>query len=451
VLVVDDEHEMSEFVSRGLRLLGFDAITVSSAPQALELVRREAFDLVTTDVRMPGMNGLQLCGLLREGNPHLPVIILTAYGDFDTAVDAMRVGAYDLLLKPFDIDALDVTVRRVFERLRLDRELPRAHSIVPGADRSGLLLGESPAMRKVGALLARLASSDSSVLVTGESGTGKELVAAALHRESSRRAGPFVAINCAALPHDLLEAELFGHERGAFTDARVARAGLFVEANGGTLFLDEIAEMPLALQAKLLRALQERVVRPLGGRKELPFDVRLITATNANLDAAVDERHFRQDLYFRINVIEVALPPLRARANDAVILAMHFLDQFAARMQKRVLGFTPEVSRKLLEYSWPGNVRELQNTIERAVALAGHDYLTLDDLPPKIARMRHAPQADDDVPLISLDELERRHIVAVLKKSSGSKSVAAKILGLDRSTLWRKLERFRDDDEPGPE
>jgi two-component system response regulator HydG len=298
-------------------------------------------------------------------------------------------------------------------------------------------------MREVLDIVARLAPSGSSVLITGESGTGKELVARALHQQSGAK-GAFVAVNCAAIPEQLLESELFGHEKGAFTDAKAARAGLFVEAHEGTLFLDEIGELPLALQPKLLRALQERAIRPVGGRRDVPFDARLVAATNRDLSLAVEEGRFRQDLYFRVNVIEVAIPPLRGRGMDVLLLAAHFLKEFSRRARKDVVGLTPEAAEQFLKYAWPGNIRELSNVIERAVALTAHDHVTLADLPKHLVQQRKAevvigPDASE---LVSLEEMERRYILHVLESVGGSRTAAAKVLGLDRTTLWRRLERY---------
>jgi DNA-binding NtrC family response regulator len=305
------------------------------------------------------------------------------------------------------------------------------------------LAGPSAAMRDVWSLLARVADSDASVLVTGESGTGKEVVARALHARGKRRAGPFVAVNCAAMPESLLESELFGHARGAFTDARAAHAGLFVQADGGTLFLDEIGEMPLGMQPKLLRALQERTVRPVGGTAEVPFDARIVAASNRDLETAVEERAFRSDLYYRIDVVHVELPPLRARGSDVLVLAQRFVDDFAARAGKEVAGLTVPAAEKLLAYTWPGNVRELMNCIERAVALTRYEQLTVDDLPPKIRdyRVSHVlVAANDPSELVPLEEVERRYVHRVLEAVGGNKTMAARILGLDRKTLYRKLD-----------
>jgi two-component system response regulator AtoC len=309
------------------------------------------------------------------------------------------------------------------------------------------IVGTSAPMRKVGELVARVAATETTVLITGESGTGKELVAKALHASSDRRDGPFVAINCAALPENLLESELFGHVRGAFTDARSARLGLLVKASRGTLFLDEIAEMPAGMQAKLLRALQERTVRPVGGDEEQPFSARIIAATNRDLELEVEERRFREDLFYRINVVRIEVPPLRARGNDILVLAQHFLERYAAQSRRPVVGLTHEAADRLAFYSWPGNVRELQNCIERAVALARTDRIEGSDLPDKIEDGRSfaaVASAADPLELLPMEEVERRHIHKVLEAVGGNKTLAAQILGFDRRTLYRKLGRAAD-------
>src|SRR5690606_2490159 len=303
----------------------------------------------------------------------------------------------------------------------------------------------SPAMRKVNDLIGRVAESDANVLITGESGTGKELVARALHMRSPRSGGPFVAVNCAAVPETLLESELFGHAKGAFTDARQARTGLFVQASGGTLFLDEVGEMPLGMQPKILRSLQERRVRPVGGNTEVPFDARLITATNRDLETEVAERRFREDLYYRINVVRIEVPPLRARGNDILLLAQHFIERAAQRSGKSVVGLVSAAAEKLLSYDWPGNVRELENCIERAVALTRFDQVTVEDLPEKVRNYQssHIVVASDDPnELLPMQEVERRYIQRVLKSVGGNKTQAAKVLGFDRRTLYRKLDRY---------
>jgi two-component system response regulator HydG len=314
--------------------------------------------------------------------------------------------------------------------------------VVRGSDE---LVGTSAPMLDVRELVARVAATETTVLVTGESGTGKELVAKALHVASDRRDGPFVAINCAAMPENLLESELFGHVRGAFTDARSTRLGLLVKASRGTLFLDEIAEMPAGMQAKLLRALQERTVRPVGGDQEQPFSARIIAATNRDLEVEVEERRFREDLFYRINVVRIEVPPLRARGGDILLLAQHFLERYAAQSRRSVVGMTADAADRLASYSWPGNVRELQNCIERAVALAQSERIGATDLPSKIGDQRHgviASEPNDPLELLSMEEVERRHIHRVLDAVGGNKTLAAQILGFDRRTLYRKLGRL---------
>jgi DNA-binding NtrC family response regulator len=444
-LVVDDDLAMGEMLVDGLKAPG--RVIRSATDAALAEISATDYDVIVTDLRMPGLDGLELCRrVVTRVDRDVPVIVLTAFGDFEAAVAAMRAGAYDFLAKPVKLDVLELAVARAIEHSRLRREVKRLNASLASKIGFGELVGSSPAMERVYKLLARVADSDSSVLITGESGTGKELVARALHASSPRATHPFVAINCAAMPETLLESELFGHEKGAFTDARTARPGLFVQASGGTLLLDEIGDLPLALQPKLLRALQERVVRPVGGRREVPFDVRLLAATNRDLETAIEEGRFRQDLYFRIDVIEVALPPLRARGNDVLALAQHFLVHFSEKGSKKLVGFSTPAARHLVDYDWPGNVRELHNVVERAVALATHDHVTADDLPEKIlkAERPRAPISLEPGELLSLDEMERRYILHVLEASGGSRTAAARTLGLDRSTLWRKLERIRD-------
>jgi len=445
VLVVDDDASMCETLDVGLAPRGFAVRWTTSPAEALDLLGNDGFEVVVTDLNMRGMNGIELCAQIAANRPDVPVIVITAFGSLDTAVAAIRAGAYDFITKPLEIDALAIALERAVGHRRLREEVKRLREAHDATSRFEDLFGASPAMRGVHEMLQRIADSDASVLITGESGTGKEVVARALHRRGRRRDGPFVAINCAALPETLLESELFGHARGAFTDARAARSGLFVQASGGTLFLDEITEMPLALQPKLLRALQERVVRPLGGEGEVPFDVRLVSATNRDLETAVEEGRFREDLFFRVNVIHVALPPLRARGGDILLLAQRFVDEYASRSGKQVTGLSPQAAERLLAYSWPGNVRELENCIERAIALAQHDRILPDDLPEKVRAYRRSHvlvASDDPAELVPLEEVERRYILRVMEAVGGNKSQAAQVLGLGRKTLYRKLEAY---------
>jgi len=445
ILVVDDEQSMCEALEAGLTPKGFDVRWTTSAVEALELLGKEEVDVVLTDLNMRGMDGLELCERIVANRPDVPVVLVTAFGTLDTAIAAMRAGAYDFITKPVKIDVLALALTRAVQHRTLREEVKRLRRLVEDGGQFEDVLGQSPVMRKVHEFLGRVAGTEASVLITGESGTGKEVVARALHRRGRRSAGPFVAINCAAVPETLLESELFGHARGAFTDARTARSGLFVQASGGTLFLDEIADLPLALQPKLLRALQERTVRPVGGNEEVPFDVRLVAATNRDLESAVEEGHFREDLYFRINVIHVALPPLRARGSDVLVLAQHFLGQFATQSGKHVTGISPAAAERLMSYTWPGNVRELQNCMERAVALTQFEAIAVDDLPEKIRGYRRSHvlvTSDDPTELVPLEEVERRYILRVMETVGGNKTLAAQVLGIGRKTLYRKLEQY---------
>ena len=451
VLVVDDEKSMVALLSTGLGKRGYSVIAKNSADEALAALRDDEVDVVVTDLNMPGMNGLELCRRIADNRPDVPVIVLTAFGSFETAVEAIRAGAYDFVTKPVQLEPLALSVERAVQHRALRAEVRQLRRAVEVDRGFGDLVGKSPAMLAVQDLVERVAASEASVLVTGESGTGKEVVARALHRKSRREGGPFVAINCAAVPESLLESELFGHVRGAFTDARTDKKGLFREAHKGTLFLDEIGELPLPMQAKLLRALQERTVRPVGGTTESPFDTRIIAATNRDLEVAVEEKRFREDLYFRINVVQLALPPLRARGADVLLLAQHFLSRFASREQRPVTGLTAAAAQKLMAYAWPGNVRELQNAMERAVALTRFAEITVDDLPEKVSTYRSSHvlvASDDPTELVPLEEVEKRYILKVVDAVSGNRSMAARILGLDRKTLRRKLVQYGVQGEP---
>ena len=388
VLVVDDDQTLCETLQAGLDRRSFQVTWRTRADEGLDLLETEDFDVVVTDLAMRGIGGIELCQRIVAKRRDLPVVVLTAFGSLDTAVSAMRAGAYDFISKPVQLDVLAITLGRAVQHRSLHEEVRRLRLEVGRGPRLDDVIGESPSMQKVYALVNRVATSDASVLITGESGTGKEVIARALHRMSERKGGPFVGINCAAMPEALLESELFGHARGAFTDAKDSHAGLFVQARQGTVFLDEIGDMPLGLQPKLLRVLQERTVRPVGANAEVRVDARIITATNRDLESAIEDKRFREDLYFRINVIHVELPPLRGRPGDILPLAAHFIAQFSRRANKDVRSISPAAAEKLVSYTWPGNVRELQNCIERAVALALYDELTVDDLPDKIRNFR---------------------------------------------------------------
>jgi two-component system response regulator AtoC len=445
VLIVDDDESLCEAMEAALRRAGFQPSWKTSADEALALLEQEDFDVVVTDLHMKGMNGLALCERIAANRPDVPVVVVTAFASMETAVAAIRAGAYDFINKPFELEELKLTLEHAVQHRALREEVKRLRQEVGRSSLPSAIVGSSPALRKVSDLIDRVAETDATVLITGESGTGKELVARALHNRSRRKAAPFVAVNCAAVPEPLLESELFGHVKGAFTDAKSSRRGLFFQANGGTLFLDEIGEMPLGMQPKLLRALQDRMVRPVGGDREEPYDARIIAATNRDLEQDVEEKRFREDLYYRINVVHIPVPPLRARGNDVLVLAQQFVKQYSEQVGKRIVGISSQVGEKLLAYRWPGNVRELQNCVERAVALTRFEEITVQDLPDKIRDYRDAPlfiPGEDSVELLPMEEIERRHILRVLKAVSGNKTTAAEVLGFDRRTLYRKLERY---------
>ncbi len=445
VLVVDDDPSMANLLEEGLRRRGFEVVGCNSGEDALSRLSQASFDVLVTDLRMRGMDGLALCTRAVERDADLPVIVLTAFGSIDTAVAAMRAGAYDFATKPVQLDALALAITRAADHRALRAEVSRLRDEIERGRAFGALIGESPTILRVRELLARLANADINVLVTGESGTGKEVVARLLHERGARAKGPFVALNVAAMPESLLESELFGHARGAFTDAHAARTGLFEQAHGGTLFLDEIGEMPLGIQPKLLRVLEDRMVRPLGATRELSVDVRIIAATNRDLQTAIEERRFREDLYFRLEGVSVELPPLRARGSDIVLLAQHFLIDAARRTNKPALTLSLKAAERLLGYPWPGNVRELRNCIERALALTRDAEVGVDDLPERIrdhVASHVVVAAEDPSELVSMEEVERRYVLRVLEAVAGNRTAAAGILGFDRKTLYRKLVAY---------
>jgi two-component system response regulator HydG len=417
--------------------------------EGLDLLRDQDFDVIITDLNLDGASGIDLCKRFTENRPDTPVIVITAFGDMSAAIGAIRAGAHDFINKPLDMTVLERAIERATQHRHLREEVKRLSRASAGETSTGgalgALTGTSRAMLGVYDLVRRVAAADTTVLLSGESGTGKELVARALHEQSDRREGRFVAINCAAVPAELLESELFGHVKGAFTDAKNSRQGLFEQASGGTLLLDEVGEMPLEMQPKLLRVLQERQVRPVGGNISVPVTARIIAATNRDLEAEVEQKRFREDLFYRLNVVQIEIPPLRARGNDILLLAEHFVRKFSERSGKPVHGLSVEAQTKLLAFDWPGNVRQLENTIERAVALTRGEQVTLEDLPERVARFDGSSGVLNDVDLEhvrTLDQVERRHIEQAVKHAHGNKTRAAKALGIDRRTLYRKLERY---------
>jgi DNA-binding NtrC family response regulator len=448
ILAIDDDRDLCALLSESLSKEGYEVTTATTAAEAYQSMTAVPYDLLVVDVELGDESGLALCGRAIAERPDVPVIVMTAFGSMESAIAALRAGAYDFVNKPLRPEALALCIRRALQDRSLREEVRRLREQTQPVQSVEGIVGDSQAISRVVELVQRVAPTDASVLISGESGTGKELIARALHFGSVRKEHPFVAVNCAAVPSTLLESELFGHVRGAFTDAKTTRRGLFVEADGGTLFLDEISEMALDMQTKLLRALQERRVRPVGGSAEVGFNTRIVAATNRDLEADVVAGTFRQDLFYRIDVVHVRIPPLRGRGNDVLLLAQHFLQKIAARLGKPVTGLSTEVAARLLEYDWPGNVRELENSIERAVALTPFDKLTVDDLPERIRDRRAstiAIEGDDPELLPTLKEVERRYIERVIKMTGGNKTQAARILGLERRTLYRRLARLGTD------
>ena len=445
IMIVEDDRSMGEVLETDLRLRGVETVWYPTAEEALAQWQHDDVDVVLTDLKLPGLNGLDLCVRVVANRPDVPVVVLTAFGSMETAMAAIRAGAYDFVNKPVDMDALALVLERAVRHRALQAKVQTLSAALAQSQGFEELIGDSPPMQQLYQQLARIAASEAAVLITGESGTGKELVAQALHAHSRRATGPFVPVNCPALPPTLLESELFGHVRGAFTDARTERTGLFVQADGGTLFLDEIGDVPLDLQPKLLRVLETSTVRPVGSNKERRVDVRVLTATNRDLEAAVEAGRFREDLVYRINVITIAVPPLRVRGTDILLLAQHFLARCATRSGKPVTGITEGAAAKLLEYAWPGNVRELRNAIERAVALTRYERIVVEDLPDKI-RTYHTSHlligSENPTELVSMEEVERRYVHHVLTAVGGNKTLAARILGFDRKTLYRKLAQY---------
>jgi two-component system response regulator HydG len=450
VLVVEDDPEMLALVCEHLESEGYRAAGTDRGAEAIARVRAEAFDVVLTDLRMPDVDGLEVLRAAREAQRDVPVILVTAFGSIETAIQAIRQGAYDYVTKPFALEEISLLVRKALEDRRLREENRRLREEVAGRYRLHNLLGASPAMQAIFALIRQTAPSDANVLITGESGTGKELVAKALHYNSPRAERPFVPVNCAAVPASLLESELFGHVKGAFTGAVAARRGLFREAEGGTLFLDEIGDMAPELQAKLLRVIEDRAVRPVGSDETVPVNLRLVAATNKDLPTTIQESQFREDLYYRLAVIPIHIPPLRERREDIPLLAEHFLRGSAAS-GKAIRGFTPEAMAALLRHPWPGNARELENVVKRAVTLTVGEQIT-----PEALLLETSPAPAPATLLAqsarrpTLDELTGEYVALVLREVSGDKAKAAEILGISKRTLYRWEKRLGASDSVSP-
>jgi two-component system response regulator PilR (NtrC family) len=451
VLIVDDEPSLRQVLDIALRRAGYDVLAVPGARAAHEALRQspQPFPLVLTDLAMPDGSGFDVLGFAKERSEATEVIVMTAHSTVENALEAMRRGAYDFLTKPFSPAEIVAVAEKALEKSSIVSENRKLRAQLERLEDGRFDVGQSPAMRRVAELIAKIARTKTTVLITGQSGTGKERVARSLHEQSDRQKGPFLVVNCGALPEALMESELFGHEKGAFTGAQGRTLGLFREAEGGTLLLDEVGELPLSLQVKLLRVLQEKRVRPVGGAAEVPIDVRVLAATNRDIEADVEAGKFRQDLYYRLNVIRVELPPLRERPGDVPRLAEQFVRTYAREMGKDVRGFTADALRALDAYAFPGNVRELENMMERAVALASGPTIGLGDLPTAVtgnvagpaAKLVDLPEGGiklDDV----LGEIERRLILQALDKTGGVRTAAAKLLGVTFRSLRYRLEKL---------
>ena len=451
ILLVDDDPAHRDMLHTLLDDWGYGVEEAGDGEEAVAQCRERPFDLVLMDLRMPKKNGLEALVEIKAFNPAIPVLMMTAFSDVEAAVTAIKSGAYDYVTKPLDFEKLKVSLRNVFEYTILRQEHDTLLDTLASPQETFGIIGHSEPMRQMLSMVRTIAPSDATVLVCGESGTGKELIAKAIHTGSGRKKGPYVAFNCAAITESLMESELFGHEKGAFTGADKRREGRFAQADKGTLFLDEIGEMPLLMQAKLLRVIQEREVQPVGSDRTVHVDVRLVAATNRDLAVEVAGGRFREDLYYRLNVVSLALPPLRDRPDDIPLLAQYFLAAYAEKNGKPVKGFSPGAMDRLIRYAWPGNVRELENVIERAVVLLLGDHVTERELPPQLHAVPEAPYVEGvgsaTTPGVTDDpgtlrDVERTAILQTLALTGGNKSEAAKRLGITRKTLHAKLQQY---------
>jgi len=451
LLVVDDDPQMQFFLKEALERQEYAVRVMGCAEEALEALRDERFDLILMDVRLPGVSGLEAVDEIRKTDHRTPIIIMTAHASRDCALDAVRRGAYDFFTKPFSLDELEIIVRRALEKKRPLGELEGLRQELAVTRSRGRLVGAGRAMEDVVRLIDRAGPTDATVLILGESGTGKELIAEAIHERSARRSRPLVKLNCAAIPETLLESELFGHEKGAFTGAVSRKRGKFEQADGGTLLLDEIGDMTLATQAKILRALQERELQRVGGGETVKVDVRIIASTNKDLERAVREGTFRDDLYFRLNVVSIHVPPLRERRDEIPELADHFLAEASARLKRRILRLAPDALAALMDYNWPGNVRELRNVIERAVVVNDGEVLLSSSLPAPIRPpepLSGSPAARwDNLQNLTLDQkvahLERAFVVDALARTGGVQAAAARLLGVSERSVWHLVKKHR--------
>ena len=455
ILIIENDQELARMLCLRLSRLGFTVDVHHHGQHALAAATNGPLDIILTALNLPDLSGIELCREISTRWPEIPVVIMTAFGSMEAAIAAIRAGAYDFITKPFEINHLEVVLRRAITHRRLQETVKRLNLALEQTRSFDELIGESQAMQALFSKLLRIADSEASVLFTGESGSGKELAARAIHKFSRRSGQPLVAINCSAMPEPLLESELFGHVKGSFTGAHSDYKGLFLAADGGTLLLDEIGELPLSLQPKLLRVLEDHCVRPVGSSIERPFNVRVIAITNRDLDAAVAEGTFREDLLYRLNVITVQVPPLRTRGTDILLLAEKYIELFSSNQGKDITGMTNGTAHKLLAYGWPGNVRELRNAMEHAVTLTNHRTIIPDDLPERILTFRPDPDARAkgfpcSGELIPMAEMMQRYMHHVLTAVGGNRTLAAQILQVDRKTLYRKLHPHQETGSSSP-
>ncbi len=446
ILIVDDDPRMRKSLANLLHREGYVITEAPGGKEAADHLGSDVFDLVIADLKMEPLSGLDLLRLVKQMSPDVEVILITAFGTIEVAVEAMRLGAFDFITKPFQVEEILLRVRNALEKHRLKEEVNQLRTEVKTAFGFEGIVGVSEEMRQVLTILPRVAQIDSTVLVTGESGTGKELIARAIHAASRRPHGPFVSVSCAALPENLLESELFGHVKGAFTGALAARKGLLEEARGGTFFLDEIGEAPLPIQAKLLRVLEDRSIRRLGDNRSFQVDVRLVAATNRDLQSAMREKLFREDLFYRLNVVPIHVPPLRERGGDIPPLVAHFIEKYHGKIKKQVSGVSPQAMTLLMAYRWPGNVRELENVIQRMMVVAKGDTLDVQDFPPEISGKEVPREKAKDLKGITRESAglaEKNLILDSLAKSGGNVTQAARSLGISRVTLQKKMKMYK--------
>lgn len=445
ILIADDEQEIRESLSLVLEDEGFQCTTAENGTKAIEALKKHSFDIIVTDLKMPESDGIEVLEAALQHASEALTIIITAHASVETAIQALRKGAADYIIKPLDFDEVILRIENLLKQKNLIQENNYLRQQIDQKFNFNHIIGESEPMKEVYRMVKRVSSANSSVLITGTSGTGKELVARAIHSSSDRSEKPFIAINCGAIPKDLVESELFGHKKGAFTGAISDKDGVFVAGNKGTVFLDEVGEIPLNQQVNLLRVLQEREVKPIGSNRMVSFDTRIIAATNKNLEKEVEEGNFREDLYYRLNVVEIPLPTLQERKEDIPLLAQHFLKKYSRELNRPVKGISSDAMSALISFEWKGQVRELENIIERAVLLGEDEFITLDDLPSSVQQAEGKIEFDST----SLDEavksFEKHHILSILKRTDGNKAEAARLLGIDPSTLYRKMERMNID------